>query len=234
MKVYKKTAFLLIIAALAIVLVACGGNNKDDKKTEKQKQNNTVHIADILNGKENRQIIVAEKTDNTETPQVRWAGFIGNGKLDAHPYYQNDELEISQIRNLNKKDFNTVIKSEDQNYKTYDKDGNKLEISYGERKASLDFKLNDSNDVRGFLFDINTNKLGNDNDKASVVGLFYAVPKNKDNGWLVMETEEKTDINGDVITPKRLYIKAKKGEERIDISNAEKYTKKYDNVKITE
>lgn len=234
MKVYKKTAFLLIIAALTIVLVACGGNNKDDKKTEKQKQNNTVHIADILNGKENRQIIMAEKTDNTDTPQVRWAGFIGNGNIDAHPYFQSEDLEFSELAFLTNKEFQIVLNDEDDSYVTADKNGKKLRIDYGKRKASLDYKLDDSNNEKGFMFDLNDNKLGNDNDKASITGPLYGSPKTKDHGWLVIETNEKEDINGDLITPQRLYIKAKKGEERIDISNAEKYTKKYDNVKISE
>lgn len=232
MKVYKNALFLLFISALTITLVACGNNKNEDSKNKKQ--NNTVHIAEILNGKQERQIIMAEETDNTETPQVRWAGFIGNGKVDAHPYYQNDDLEFSELAFLTNKEFKIVLDDEDNNYVTADDNGKELKIEYGKRKTTLDYKLDNTNNEKGFMFDLNDNKLGNDNDKASITGPLYGTPKTKDHGWLVIETNEQEDINGDVINPQRLYIKANKGEGKIDISDVEKYAKKYDNVKITE
>lgn len=233
MKVMKKSALVVAALSLTVGLSACGNQGEDTKSTS-SKEKNEPTITDILNSDKERMIVMTEDTGNTESPQVRWAGVIGKGKLDAHPYYYKDDLELDDFKNMSMKEFKDRLKEEDESYKSLDDDGKEKEIKYGPRKAGTKVvSENGENKAEKIAFDINRDKLGNEEDENAIAGPKYSkIPESKTDGWLSMQTKDAEDISGQPITPFVLNIKAGKNEEKLSFENVKKAEKEYDNVKV--
>lgn len=80
MKVLKKAAVGLSIVGLTLSLGACDQDNSSNDKGK------TTTMAEILNDKQERKIAMTYDYGNGESPDVQWAGTIGNGKVEIYPY----------------------------------------------------------------------------------------------------------------------------------------------------
>lgn len=233
MKIIKKGALIIATLGLTASLTACG-NQGEDTKTTSSKEKNEPTITDILNSDKERMVVMTEDTGNTDSPQVRWAGVIGKGKIDAHPYYYKDDLEFNDFKNLSISEFKDRLKEEDKTYKSLDDDGNKKEIKYGPRKAGTKLaSINGEKTADKVGFDINRDKLGNEEDENAIAGPKYSkIPESQTEGWLSMQTKDAEDISGQPITPFVLNIKAANDEKQLSFENVDKAKKEYDNVKV--
>lgn len=229
MKIIKKGALIIATLGLTASLTACG-NQGEDTKTTSSKEKNEPTITDILNSDKERMVVMTEDTGNTDSPQVRWAGVIGKGKLEAHPYVNKDDLAFEDLNNLSMKEFKDTLKEQDKDYEEYG-DNKKLNIS--PRKASTELETENSEKAKKIRLDINDKGLGNKQDIAAIVGAKYSkIPESQPEGWLSMQTKDAEDISGQPITPFVLNIKAAKDEKQLSFENVDKAKKEYDNVKV--
>ena len=229
MKIIKKGALIIATLGLTASLTACG-NQGEDTKTTSSKEKNEPTITDILNSDKERMVVMTEDTGNTDSPQVRWAGVIGKGKLEAHPYVNKDDLAFEDLNNLSMKEFKDTLKEQDKDYEEYG-DNKKLNIS--PRKASTELETENSEKAKKIRLDINDKGLGNKQDIAAIVGAKYSkIPDSQPEGWLSMQTKDAEDISGQTITPFVLNIKAAKDEKQLSFENVDKAKKEYDNVKV--
>lgn len=225
MNEYKKTLLLLIIGSLSLILVACGGNSNEGKKEVK-----AITVSDILNGKEERQIIMTEETDNTESPQVKWAGTIGNGEMEIHPYANKSDLEFDDLKNVEGEEYKETLRIEDSDYEEY---GDNKKLNIHPRKSDLLIGIDGNDEIKGLLFD--TKLLGNEKDKALIEGNTYIdTDAPKQQGWLSIESPELRDINDELITPYVLYIKKKDETEVLRLENKKEDENKYKNVRFVD
>ncbi|HDG8789436.1 TPA: hypothetical protein PBT65_001737 [Staphylococcus aureus] len=226
MKLMKKATLGLSVIGLSLTLGACGHNNdsEDDGKT--------TTMAQVLNGKEERKIAMTYDDGHGNSPTIQWAGTIGNGKVNIHPYsHYNKELkdfEFNEIKNENMKDYKALLKKRSDEYS--EQKGKKLDIK--PEKAKLIYQTH------------------GDSSKADSVGLFYnakaydeeekhlmrnkaysVVEKNHPKKWLEIRTK---DTSGKGWTQYHMWVEAKENEENLELENLKEVEKKYDNYKILE
>lgn len=229
MKVMKKGALVVATLTLTVSLSACGNQGEDTKSTS-SKEKNEPTITDILNSDKERMIIMTEDTGNTESPQVRWAGIIGKGKLEAHPYVNKDDLAFDDLNNLTMKEFKDTLKQQDKDYEEY---GDNKKLNIVPRKASTVLETENDEKAKKISFDMDSKGLGNKQDVGTILDTKYSkITDSSKNGWLSMQTKDAEDISGQPITPYVLNIKAGKNEEKLSFENVKKAEKEYDNVKV--
>ena len=222
MKVYKNALFLLFIAALTVTLVACGGKDKVENKEK------DITMSDILNEKGSREIILTEETDNTNSPQVKWAGTIGNGKMEIHPYANKSDLEFNDLKNLDSKEYKRKLNTQDKDYEEY---GENEELNIHPRNTDLLIGYDNEDKIKGIMFD--TQLLGNKADKNLIKNYIFSNIKNSnDDEWLKIQTPKATDISDQEITPYVLNIKKKDKAEKLSFENKKEYQDKYKNVRF--
>ncbi len=226
MKSFKKGSLYLFITCLIFILVACGSN--DENKKDKDEPT-TIKLSDILNSKEERQIVMTEETDNTESPQIRWAGVIGNGKLEIHPYAAKRDFEFDEIKELKLADYKEYLQSEDEDYSSYY--GNK-KLNIKPEKAGLLVGYDKTNKTRGLMFDVKSEGNFEKDIKYAQNYAYIDTSGPKPEGWMTIQTEESRDLNDEITTPYVLHIKKKSDNELLKIEDKEKDKDEYNNVKF--
>lgn len=225
MKVLKKGMLVLGTVGLAVSLTACSNNTSEEKNTVKEKN---VTVSDILNEDKERQIVMTYDTGHTDSPQIKWAGTIGDGKMDIHPYENADGFEFDQVKDLDMNSFKDSLKAVDKDYETANSEGKSIKINYGKKAANIMLGVDNENKTRGVMFNVEAE--GNKTEVSNVKDLVYSEPnKNFEDGWLDIQTPSHGDE--DEVTPNVLYIKSNDDKEHLKLENADKAIKKYSNVK---
>lgn len=227
MKTLKKGALALASIGLTVGLAGCGN---EATKSSSSDDNDKPTVTDILNADKERQIIMTEDTGNTDNLEVRWAGVIGKGKLDAHPYYFLDNIDFNHFKNLSMKDFKEKLKKEDKEYESLNDDGDPMKINYGPRKAGTQLGgYEGDKTAKKVKFDVSDSKLGNEEDTSAITETKYSeISDEHPDGWLAIKPEEYEDEDSSIT----LFIKAEKGEKSLSMEDIKKAKKSYDNVKF--
>lgn len=226
MKSFKKGLLYFFMTSLVFVLVACGSNK--DEKTGSKNEPKVVTLSDILNGKDERQIVMTTDTDNTKSPQIKWAGIIGNGKLEIHPYANKDNFEFDEIKDLKLSDYKQYLKSEDEDYTDY---GENEELNIKPEKADLLVGYDKAKKTTGLMYDVKSE--GNEKDQKAAHNYAYIDTTGPhQDGWMSIQTAEARDISNEIMTPFVMHVKKKSDNEILKIEDKEKDENKYKNVRF--
>lgn len=217
MKVLKKAAMGLSIVGLTFSLGACGQDNSSSDGGK------TTTMADILNGKQERKIVMLHDTETYDSPDVKWAGTIGNGKMEVHPYQNLDGFEFNDVKNKNMKEYKKILKEKDKEYS--EKKGKSLNIK--PEKATLFYKASDINKPDSLIFDYNAQAY-NENEEYSMINRgFSVIVKDNPKNWLGIRTEDTSKKGW---TQDYVYVESKNNEKQLKKDDLKKVMKKYDNV----
>lgn len=217
MKVLKKAAMGLSIVGLTFSLGACGQDNSPSDGGK------TTTMADILNGKQERKIVMLHDTETYDSPDVKWAGTIGNGKMEVHPYQNLDGFEFNDVKNKNMKEYKKILKEKDKEYS--EKKGKSLNIK--PEKATLFYKASDINKPDSLIFDYNAQAY-NENEEYSMINRgFSVIVKDNPKNWLGIRTEDTSKKGW---TQDYVYVESKNNEKQLKKDDLKKAMKKYDNV----
>lgn len=217
MKVLKKAAMGLSIVGLTFSLGACGQDNSSSDAGK------TTTMADILNGKQERKIVMLHDTETYDSPDVKWAGTIGNGKMEVHPYQNLDGFEFNDVKNKNMKEYKKILKEKDKEYS--EKKGKSLNIK--PEKATLFYKASDINKPDSLIFDYNAQAY-NENEEYSMINRgFSVIVKDNPKNWLGIRTEDTSKKGW---TQDYVYVESKNNEKQLKKDDLKKAMKKYDNV----
>ncbi|MDU4493607.1 MAG: hypothetical protein E7J02_08850 [Staphylococcus warneri] len=217
MKVLKKAAMGLSIVGLTFSLGACGQDNSSSDGGK------TTTMADILNGKQERKIVMLHDTETYDSPDVKWAGTIGNGKMEVHPYQNLDGFEFNDVKNKNMKEYKKILKEKDKEYS--EKKGKSLNIK--PEKATLFYKASDINKPDSLIFDYNAQAY-NENEEYSMINRgFSVIVKDNPKNWLGIRTEDTSKKGW---TQDYVYVESKNNEKQLKKDDLKKAMKKYDNV----
>lgn len=221
-KTVKKGALILATIGLTVGLAGCGNEaTKSSSSDDKDKPT----VTDILNADKERQIIATSDKGVTDSPKVEWAGIIGNGKIEMHPYTNKDDIELSQLDRLSMNKFKSKLKEEDKDYENYG-DNQKLKIYPRHAKTLL--QTNNSNKAERIGFIMKDDWMSNRYDKSSLYKPEYSkILKSTPDGWLGIKDDGNTDMH-----TYTLYIKSAKKEKGLSFEDTKKAKKNYDNVKI--
>lgn len=222
MKTFKKGAIALASIGLTIGLAGCGNEaTKSSSSDDKDKPT----VTDILNTDKKRQIIMTQDKGNTESPQVVWAGTIGDGKIEMHPYANKSDFEFDELNKLSMNDFKEKLKKEDKDYENY---GDNEQLKIYPKPAKTILQTDNGDTTKKVSFKMKEEGLGNDKDIFRFDGPEYSeITQNNPDGWLGIKDSETSDVD-----PYVLYIKAEKGEDELSFEDAKKAKKEYDNVKV--
>lgn len=217
MKVLKKAAMGLSIVGLTFSLGACGQDNSSSDGGK------TTTMAEILNGKQERKIVMLHDTETYDSPDVKWAGTIGNGKMEVHPYQNLDGFEFNDVKNKNMKEYKKILKEKDKEYS--EKKGKSLNIK--PEKATLFYKASDINKPDSLIFDYNAQAY-NENEEYSMINRgFSVIVKDNPKNWLGIRTEDTSKKGW---TQDYVYVESKNNEKQLKKDDLKKAMKKYDNV----
>lgn len=217
MKVLKKAAMGISIVGLTFSLGACGQDNSSSDGGK------TTTMADILNGKQERKIVMLHDTETYDSPDVKWAGTIGNGKMEVHPYQNLDGFEFNDVKNKNMKEYKKILKEKDKEYS--EKKGKSLNIK--PEKATLFYKASDINKPDSLIFDYNAQAY-NENEEYSMINRgFSVIVKDNPKNWLGIRTEDTSKKGW---TQDYVYVESKNNEKQLKKDDLKKAMKKYDNV----
>ncbi|PTH39429.1 hypothetical protein [Staphylococcus capitis] len=224
MKLMKKATLGLSVIGLSLTLGACGNNNdsKDDGKT--------TTMAQVLNGKEERKIAMTYDDGHGNSPTIQWAGTIGNGKVNIHPYsYYNKELkdfEFNEIKNENMKDYKALLKKRSDEYS--EQKGKKLDIK--PEKAKLIYGQEDEAEKAKYVGLFYNAKAYDREEKRLMRNMEYSVvEKNHPENWLEIRTKDKS---GKGWTQYHMWVEAKGNEKNLELENLKDVEKNYDNYHI--
>ena len=64
-------------------------------------------MAKVLNDKQERKIVMTHDTNTYDSPDIKWAGTIGNGKMEIHPYNNLDGFEFNDVKDENMQEYKT-------------------------------------------------------------------------------------------------------------------------------
>ena len=180
-------------------------------------------MADILNGKQERKIVMLHDTETYDSPDVKWAGTIGNGKMEVHPYQNLDGFEFNDVKNKNMKEYKKILKEKDKEYS--EKKGKSLNIK--PEKATLFYKASDINKPDSLIFDYNAQAY-NENEEYSMINRgFSVIVKDNPKNWLGIRTEDTSKKGW---TQDYVYVESKNNEKQLKKDDLKKAMKKYDNV----
>lgn len=218
MKIRQKVIGCISIVGLTISLAACGqpntsnSDNKDDKT-----------LSDVLNGKEKRKIVMTERKGNTGDAEVRWAGYIGNGKVKIHPYTNMEgRFDWDDIDEVSNSKFKDILKKQDKNY---EKLGSNKKLKIKEESAKITILTDDNK--KAALTGLDFNAKGNKEDKFDQLdrGFGQTVEQHPDN-WLEMKSDDENETI--------LHVESKNGEKNLTNENIKKAKDKYDNINVIE
>jgi uncharacterized lipoprotein YehR (DUF1307 family) len=218
MRLGKKVIGCISILGLTVSLAACGEPN-----TSNTGENKDTTLSDILNGKEERKIVLTERKGNTGDPQVLWAGYIGEGKMEVHPYSNlGTEFHFDEISKKDDKEYQKILKERDKEYKNQTDLNKKLDI----KPVSAKTVLNTEDDKEAILTGFDFNAQGNEEDKYDQLEYgFDTVKEEHPKNWLEIESSgEDNEIT--------LHVEAEDGEENITHENINKVKDKYDNIEV--
>ncbi|EHT3670496.1 hypothetical protein KXP69_002267 [Staphylococcus pseudintermedius] len=226
MKCLKKLAMGASIVGLTLTLGACG---QDQSSKDKEK---TVTMAEILNGKQERKIVMTYDRGHGQSPDVQWAGTIGNGKVEIYPYshYNNDleSFEFNEIKDKSMKDYKKILKQRTKEYSNQKE--RKLNIK--PEKARLLYRPNDEGDKAEYIgLDYNAKAYDDKEEFLMKNKAYKVIVKDHPKQWLEIRTK---DESGKGWTQYHMHIEAKDGEKNLRKENLEEVKKKYDNIKILE
>ncbi|MCM5673036.1 hypothetical protein [Staphylococcus hominis] len=226
MKVLKKAAVGLSIVGLTLSLGACDQDNSSNDKGK------TTTMAEILNDKQERKIAMTYDYGNGESPDVQWAGTIGNGKVEIYPYSNynkdNQSFEFHEIKDENMKEYKETLKEKSKDYA--EQKGKTLNIK--PEKAKLIYQTNEGNNKAQSVGLFYNAKAYDDDERHLMRNKAYSVieedhPKN----WLEIRTKDNSKKGW---TQYHMLVESKNNEKNIELENLEDVEKKYDNYKILE
>ncbi|MCA1235781.1 hypothetical protein [Staphylococcus aureus] len=216
MKLLKKKTIGFSAMTLVLLLSGCQSNDSGKEKT--------TTMAEILNGKEERKIVMTHDTQTYDSPDIYWAGTIGNGKMEIHPYKNLDKFEFNDVKNISMKEYKKLLSEKDREYSK--KKGKKLDIY--PVKAKIYYKAKDIENPRSLIFDYDA-KFYSDEEKFSMINKgFSVIEKDHPDDWLCIRTR---DESGKGWTNDYVYVEAKNGEKNLVKDDLKKAMQKYDNVK---
>lgn len=225
----KKKGFIYVTFLIMIlVLSACGQDKTKESDSENTKKE--VTLSDVLNDKQERKIVMTHDSEVYDSPDVMYAGTIGKGKVEIHPYTNFQDFEFNQLKDLSMNDYKEVLAEKDAEYKRYGDNANKnLDIKPVDAKVKL-LKPED-NEKRAKIVGLDYDaQYYTDDDKFDMLLRGYEESKsNSPKGWLTLEAYSKDQKN-----PYVLNIEAKNGETNLKLENIDEAKKKYKNVKVVE
>ncbi|MGJ8462409.1 hypothetical protein ACSGFZ_03765 [Staphylococcus haemolyticus] len=224
MKLMKKAALGLSVIGLSVTLGACGQENTSNDGEK------TTTMAQVLNGKEERKIAMTYDDGHGNSPTIQWAGTIGNGKVNIHPYsYYNKDLEdfeFNEIKDENMKDYKALLNKKSDEYSK--QKGKKLDIK--PEKAKLIYGQKDENEKAEYVGLFYDAKAYDREEKRLMRNMEYSViEKDHPKEWLEIRTKDKS---GKGWTQYHMLVEAKGNEKNIELENLKDVEKNYDNYTI--
>lgn len=218
MKCLKKLAMGASIVGLTLTLGACG---QDQSSKDKEK---TVTMAEILNDKQERKIVSTHDTETYDSPDIVWAGTIGKGKMEIHPYSHLHGFEFNDIKNKSMKEYKSILAEKDKEYS--EKKGKTLNIK--PEKATLYYLASDIKNPGSVVFDYDAKSYDDGEEYSMINKGFSVIEKKHPKDWLCIRSKD-TSKKGWI--QDYVYVEAKNGETNLRKDDLEKAMKKYDNVK---
>lgn len=213
MKTLKKAVMGCSIVGLTLTLGACG--QKESGKT--------TTMADILNGKEERKIVMTHDSGTYDSPDIQWAGTIGNGKMEIHPYNNLEKFEFNDIKDESMDNYKKILDEKDKEYSK--KEGKKLNIK--PVKAKLYYKASDIEKPGSLIFDYDAQAYSEDEKFSMVNRGFSVIVKDHPKKWLSIRSK---DTSGKGKKQDYVYVEAKGDEDNLEKDNLKEVKKQYDNV----
>lgn len=219
MKILKRLMVGVFAVSLTFAMSGCGNSKPKD-----------MAVSDALNADKMLPIIAT----NSDNDDIKWAGFIGEGKIKAiylDGTYSNTTYR--QLKQYSDEDFEEAIKSlgtvKDDDGKVVKKE------KFITKKAKTILTPNedgDKTDFVSFKFLDKNKDIAHTSLKDLIDGDSYTSPveKNPDSEWSVIKSQESTD-DDEQSDGYALHIKTSK-VFGLKMEDPEKYTDKYDNVKI--
>ncbi|MCD8845183.1 hypothetical protein [Staphylococcus gallinarum] len=218
MNLKQKVVGCISILGLTVSLAACGQPN-----TSESGDKGDTTLSDVLNGKEKRKIVMTERKGHTGDPQILWAGYIGDGKMEIHPYSNlGTEFHFDELANENDKEYKKTIKDRDKEYANQTESNKKLDIKAVKAKTVLNTEDNKRADITGFDYKAK----GNKEDKYDQLeyGFDTLIDKHPEK-WMEMGSSgEDNEIT--------LHVEAKNGEKNLNHENMKKVKDKYNNIRV--
>lgn len=218
MRLGKKVIGCISILGLTVSLAACGEPN-----TSNTGENKDTTLSDVLNGKEKRKVAMTERKGNTGEPEVRWAGYIGDGKVQIHPYTNMEgRFNWDEIEDVDDSEFKDILKKYD---KDYQKLGSNKKLNIKPEKAKITI-LTDDNKTAA-LTGLDFKAKGNKEDKFDQLdrGFGQTVEKHNDN-WLEMKTDDENETV--------IHVESENDEKNLVNEDIKKVKDKYDNINVIE
>ncbi|HDZ6149812.1 TPA: hypothetical protein RTV06_002754 [Staphylococcus aureus] len=224
MKALKKAVIGFSIVGLTFSLGACGQKNSSNDNGK------TTTMAKVLNDKQERKIAMTYDHGNGDSPAIQWAGTIGNGKVEIHPYshysYKNTAFEFNEIKNENMKDYKKTLS---QRSKEYSKQKEK-KLSIKPEKAKLIYGQSGKNETPEYVGLFYNAKSYDREEKRLMRNMEYSViEKNHPKNWLEIRTKDKS---GKGWTQYHMWVEAKGNEKNLQLENLKDVKKNYDNYTI--
>lgn len=231
MKLAKKWMVGLSAIGLTVGLTACGNEESKDPNE------GDYTLSDVVNSKEEYEIVVTNNSDDEEDGHVVWGGFIGKGKikgvyLDATDY----GFGYNDLKKLSTNEFKESLNDMGADYMNGDSPrslvttkGNSIvytdvgDDGNSEGKADavgLDLKFSNKDDVDNGL-------------KEAVTEPTYSevVKKDKSNEWATIKSGYQA-MNDDYDNYE-MHIQLGEGKDaNLKLENIQETKDKYENVKI--
>ncbi|WP_274316408.1 hypothetical protein [Staphylococcus hyicus] len=226
----RKFFRVFVILSICLIALSACGNDKSSKKKEDANKDKDVRVtlADVLNDKSERKIMLAHDKGYYESPEIIWAGTIGNGKVEAHPYTNYDGFTVGDVIDLSMDDYKKKLSEIDEEYRQYGKNPKKkIDFKPVPAKVLL-LQSWDKQDKAKAVGLYHEGEFYDKNDEYELIGRGYDqvrmdVPK----GWLGLAMQEE-----DKKQPYFLYVEAKDNESSFELDNIEKTKKKYKDVEV--
>ncbi|MFW3510619.1 hypothetical protein ACN9UY_12700 [Staphylococcus caprae] len=217
MKALKKAVIGFSIVGLTFSLGACG------QKESSNDNGKTTTMAKVLNDKQERKIVMTHDTNTYDSPDIKWAGTIGNGKMEIHPYNNLDGFEFNDVKDENMKEYKKTLKEKDKEYSK--KKGKSLDIK--PEKAKIYYKASDIKKPGSLIFDYNAQAY-NKEEKFSMINRgFSEIVKDHPKNWLGIKTKDTSKKGW---TQDYVYVEIKNGEKQLQKDDLKSAMKEYNNV----
>ncbi|WP_341775904.1 hypothetical protein [Staphylococcus hyicus] len=220
----KKTFIYVTFLIMIIVLSACGQDKTKESSSENTKKE--VTLSDVLNGKQERKIIMTHDSEVYDSPDVMWAGTIGKGKVEIHPYYHLEKFEFNDIKDVSMKDYKDILKEKDKEYAAFPSNKNKkLNIKPVPAKTVLIKDRENPDKVKGIGLDYDAQYYSGEDEYEMLTRAYTETSKSEDKNWLTLTAYEK-----DKKKPYVINVEAKDDEYKFKFEDLDKVTKKYNNL----
>ena len=183
-------------------------------------------MAKVLNDKQERKIVMTHDTNTYDSPDIKWAGTIGNGKMEIHPYNNLDGFEFNDVKDENMQEYKKTLKEKD---KEYSKQKEK-KLSIKPEKAKLIYGQSGKNETPEYVGLFYNAKSYDREEKRLMRNMEYSViEKNHPKNWLEIRTKDKS---GKGWTQYHMWVEAKGNEKNLQLENLKDVKKNYDNYTI--